>query len=59
MASLTLTFASSLPEIQATSIIDYISQLLFIYLNPIFQNTFKQLTQLVFVFGERLSQTGQ
>ncbi|CAF1244091.1 unnamed protein product [Rotaria magnacalcarata] len=59
VTSLTLTFASSLPEIQATSIIDYISQLLFIYLNPIFQNTFKQLTQLVFVFGERLSQTSQ
>ncbi|CAF0793920.1 unnamed protein product [Rotaria sp. Silwood1] len=52
----TLTFASSVSTIKSTSIVDSISQLLYIYLNPIFQDTLKQLTQLVFEFGDKLSQ---
>ncbi|CAF1195940.1 unnamed protein product [Rotaria sordida] len=56
MTLFTIIFASSVPTIQSTSIIDSIVQLLYIYLNPIFQTTLKQLTQLVFELGEKLSQ---
>jgi hypothetical protein len=49
----TLSFASPLT---ASSIIDPLSQLLYIQLNPVFQNTLQQLTQLVYGLAEKLSQ---
>ena len=49
-----VTFAS---PIKPASIIDSLSHLLYIHLNPIFQNTLQQLTQLVYELGEKLSQT--
>lgn len=54
MSFFTLTFATSEPAVQSTSIIDSISQILYIYLNPIFQNTLTELTQLVFDFSEKI-----
>ncbi|CAF3945442.1 unnamed protein product [Rotaria sp. Silwood2] len=56
MTFFTLTFASSVATTKSSSIVDFICQLLYIYLNPIFQSTLKQLTQLVFEFGEKVSQ---
>ncbi len=52
----TLTFASPVSIIDSSLITDNLSELLYNNLNPIFQNTFQQLTELIFEFSEKFSQ---
>jgi hypothetical protein len=54
-----LTLASPLSIQKPSSIIELTSQLLYTHLNPIFQNTFQQLTQLVYKLGEKVSENIQ
>ncbi|CAF0815121.1 unnamed protein product [Adineta ricciae] len=51
-----LAFASPVTPVKPPSIIESLSHLLYIHLNPTFQGTLQQLIQLVFQFGERLFQ---
>src|SRR5271163_2967755 len=49
-----VAFASPVSIIKSSSLIDNLSQSLYIHLNPIFENTFKQLIELVSKLAKQL-----